>query len=129
MEQRFPIIRRRVNVQDKRDIRALDILETAAFWKEVEVSRHGSKAYEIDSSSRVGRSYHVDLENCECEDHIYRSGEGEVCSHIRAVRLFVNLIHSHIRRSAVGIERKLRQEREREEREQAKQPTRTLTEF
>jgi len=122
MDDRLPITKRLINVQDKRDIRAIEILETAPFWKEVEQSRlGGGKAYEIASSSRVDRSYHVDLESCECEDHRWR---GQTCSHIRAVRLYVNLIHSHIHRAAVGIERQLRQERE-----QAKQPPRELTIF
>ena len=126
MDDRLPITPRRINVQDKRDVRALEIFETAAFWREVGESRHGGKAYEIQSSSRVDRSYHVDLENCECEDHKMR---GMLCAHIRAVRLYVNIIHSHIRRAAHGIERELRQQREREERERAKSPARPLTLF
>jgi hypothetical protein len=118
MNDRFPINPHRINMQDKRDLRAIEVFDTSAVWKEVQHSRHGGqKAYEIPSSSRVDKSYHVTLDDCECEDHVYR---GQICAHIRAVRLFVNTINSHIKRAAVGIERQLRKERaEREAREEA----------
>jgi hypothetical protein len=117
MSSPFPIIKRHIDVNDKRDIRALEILATSMYWKEIEHSRHdGQRTYEIDSSSRVDRSYHVTLNDCECEDHKYR---GQTCSHIRAVRLFCNIVHSHINRAAYGHELDIKAEREREERAQA----------
>lgn len=118
MNDPLPIRKHLINVKDKRDLRAIQVFDTAFVWKEIQHSRHGGqKAYEIPSSSRIDKSYHVTCDDCECEDHVYR---GEVCAHIRAVRLFVNTIHAHIKRAAVGIERQLREERRvREEREEA----------
>jgi hypothetical protein len=112
MTDRFPIRKQHINTQDSRDVRAVEILETNPWWQEIQESRHGGKAYGIPSSSRVDVVYHVTMSHCECEDHKYR---GQVCAHIRAVRLYVNIIHSHIKRAAVGIERDLKRNNEKPE--------------
>ena len=113
----LPIIRRHINVQDSRDVRALEILETSPYWKEVKHSRHdGQKAYEIASSSRVDKNYHVTMRDCECEDHVYRA---QICSHIRAVRLYVNIVHSYVNRAYRGHLREIK----------AQKPERELTIF
>lgn len=109
MAERFPIQRQVIDLKDPRDVKSLEILGTHPFWEEVEHSRlGGAKAYAIPSSSRAGVTFHVDLDDCECEDYRYR---GQTCAHIRAVRLYVNIIHSHVQRAAHGIERTFKQQR------------------
>lgn len=91
----------RINLQDPRDAKALQILATAYSWQERPESPIG-KAYRIESSSEPGTFYHVNLQECECPDYRFR---GNRCAHMRAVRLYCRIIQAHATRIKVALER------------------------
>ena len=96
-----------INVSDARDVKALEIFSYAYRWGEVLDSPLGGKAYRIESATQAGTFYHVDWTECECPDHRFR---GNLCAHIRAVRLYVRTIRAQATRIRVKLERELREQ-------------------
>ena len=74
-----------VSTDDRRSLKALLLLETAARWTPVHDLRTGEKFYRVPSQSQPKVYYLVNCGTCDCPDH----RPSRPCKHQLAVRLHV----------------------------------------
>src|SRR5260221_5224839 len=91
-----------ISAEDPRSIKALEIAAGAAQWLKVR-SVDGELAFGVPSQCRekTERYYLVTAHTCDCEDfkrnglsrgRIGEAGDHGLCKHIRAVRLYTELV-------------------------------------
>jgi hypothetical protein len=107
-----------INTQDKRDVRALQLMQGAGQWMKCRVrleSGREVKAYGIPSSSEFGTTRLANLRQCSCPD--FQNRQPILCAHIRAVKMYVNWLKAKEQEREAARQEALR--RQRVEREAA----------
>lgn len=82
-----------INTADKRDVRALRILQGARGWTKGTVKIPGvgtRKVYGVPSESEPDLYHLVNQRQCSCPD--FQNRQPVLCSHIRAVRWYVKIV-------------------------------------
>ena len=93
-----------INTQDRRDVRALRLLQDARTWAKTtrEIPGVGTrKFYGIPSESEGGVYRLTNRRQCSCPDFQNRQDGGTfACAHIRAVRFYVQIVLQERRKAA-----------------------------
>lgn len=93
----------KINLQDKRDVRALKLLQGARSWAKcvVTIPEVGPRrAYGIPSESEPDVYRLVNLKQCSCPDFQNRQDGGTFrCAHIRACQWYVEIVKQERRKA------------------------------
>lgn len=93
-----------INPSDKRDVRALRILQGARSWAKLVVDIPGvgeRRFYGIPSEGEAGVYRMANKKSCNCPDFMNRQDGGTfACAHIRAVRWYCEIVAQNARRRA-----------------------------
>jgi predicted nucleic acid-binding Zn finger protein len=91
-----------INTADRRDVRALRILQGARSWLKLVVDVPGlgeRRFYGIPSESEPDVFRKTNLRQCDCQDFLNRQDGGRfTCAHMRAVRMYVEIVAQEKRR-------------------------------
>jgi hypothetical protein len=96
-----------INTGDRRDVRALRILQGARSWSKMHVNIPGvgvRKAYGIRSESEPLKYHIVNRRQCSCSDFQFRQDGGTfACAHMRAVRWYCEIVMQERRKKELQL--------------------------
>lgn len=91
-----------INTADRRDVKALKILQGARSWAKLVIDVPGlgeRKFYGVPSDTHVDVYYRVNTRQCSCPDFQNRQDGGQfACAHMRAVRWYCEIVKQERRR-------------------------------